>query len=75
VDKWVPGIKLIGVGFYICACIIGSTLAGMWLDSKFGTKPIFILIGLILGLVFAFWGVYQLLIPIIRDNNKNKERR
>jgi ATP synthase protein I len=75
VDKWIPGIKLIGVGFYICACIFGGALVGIWLDNKFNTKPIFILIGLILGLVVAFWGVYQLLIPIIRDYNKNKERR
>jgi hypothetical protein len=35
VDQWKQGIKLIGVGFYICACIVGGALGGMWLDSKF----------------------------------------
>ena len=72
-DKWIQGIKLIGVGFYICACIIGGALAGMWLDSKFDTKPILILIGLILGLVIAFWGVFQMLMPIIKEYNRKKE--
>jgi ATP synthase protein I len=75
VDKWIQGIKLIGVGFFICVCIVGGALAGVWLDNSLNTKPIFILIGLILGLIIAFWGVYQMLIPIIRDNNNKKERR
>lgn len=74
-DKWGPGIKLIGVGFYICACIVGGALGGMWLDSKFNTQPILILAGLVLGLIVAFWGVYQMLIPMIKDSNKKKERR
>jgi ATP synthase protein I len=74
VEKWGSGIRLIGVGFYICACIIGGALGGIWLDNKFNTQPIFVLIGLVLGLVLAFWGVYQMLIPLIKENSK-KERR
>jgi ATP synthase protein I len=73
-SKWGPAIKLLGVGFYICVCIVGGALGGLWLDKKFDTQPILILIGLILGLILAFWGVYQMLIPIIRESNK-KERR
>jgi ATP synthase protein I len=74
-EKWGPGLRLIGVGFYICACIVGGAFGGVWLDNKLSTQPIFILIGLILGLVLAFWGVYQMLIPIIKEYDKKKERR
>lgn len=74
-DSWKSGFKLLGVGFYICACIIGGALGGMWLDSKFNTQPILILAGLIFGLVVAFWGVYQMLIPMIKEYTHKKEGR
>ncbi len=71
-DKWGPAIKVLGVGFYILACIIGGILGGLWLDNKLNTKPIFLLVGLVLGLVVASWGVYQMLIPLIKDNKKDR---
>ena len=63
---------MLGVGFYIVACILGGILGGLWLDKKFNTEPIFLLVGLVLGLVVAFWGVYQMIIPMINDNKKDR---
>jgi len=54
------------------ACILGGILGGLWLDKKFNTEPIFLLVGLVLGLVVASWGVYQMLIPLINDNKKDR---
>ena len=71
-NNWGPAIRLAGVGFYIGLCIVGGVLGGLWLDGKFDTQPIFTMIGLILGLILAFWGVYQMLLPLI--NNKRKRR-
>ena len=45
------------------------------LDDKLDTRPIFILIGLVLGLVLAFWGFYQMVIPLIKDNSKQGHKR
>jgi ATP synthase protein I len=70
--NWGPVVRLAGVGFYIGFCIIGGVFGGLWLDGKFDTQPIFMLVGLILGLVLAFWGVYQMLIPLL--NNKRERR-
>ena len=70
--NWGPVVRLAGVGFYICFCIFGGVFGGLWLDGKFNTQPIFMIIGLVCGLVLAFWGVYQMLLPLL--NNK-KERR
>jgi ATP synthase protein I len=72
-DKWSPALRLIGLGFYIGICIVAGILGGLWLDSKFNTQPIFLLVGLILGLILAFWGTYQMILPLI--NNNKRERR
>jgi hypothetical protein len=73
-DKWGPSVKLIGVGCYIVACIIGGVLGGLWVDRTFKTEPIFLLIGLIFGLVAAFWGVYQMLKPMMGDNKRDRRK-
>jgi ATP synthase protein I len=70
--NWGPVIRLVGVGFYIAFCIIGGILGGLWLDTKFNTQPIFTLIGLILGLVLAAWGVYRMLLPLIYNKKERK---
>jgi len=71
-EKWGHALQLIGVGFYVVICLIGGVVGGNWLDSKFNTRPIFLLAGIILSLVLVFWGIYQMLLPIISDK---KERR
>jgi F0F1-type ATP synthase assembly protein I len=71
-QKWELAMRLVGVGFYIAFCIIGGVWAGLWLDHRFHTLPIFMLIGLILGLILAFWGVYQLLRPFLSDKQERR---
>ncbi len=71
-EKWGLAARLLGVGFYIIACIIGGVVGGLWLDRRFDTAPILLMAGLILGLVAAFWGVYQMLLPIINDNKRER---
>jgi len=71
-DRWGPAIRVLGAGFYIVACILGGILGGLWLDKKLNTEPIFLLVGLVLGLVVASWGVYQMLIPMLNDNKKDR---
>ena len=66
-------VRLIGVGFFIGGSIILGLLGGRWLDNKLGTK-LFWIIGLILGIVVAFYGVYQMLLPLM-NNKRNKENR
>ena len=67
-----PALRLIGVGFYIGICIVGGVFIGLWLDNKFDTRPIFLLVGLVIGLVAAFGGVYQMLLPLINDSKGGK---
>lgn len=70
-NKWEAALRLVGVGFFIGGSIVLGVFAGLWLDNKFNTKPILMIGGLILGLVVAFYGVYQMLIPLL-SNKKEK---
>ena len=71
-SRWVAAMRLTGVGFFIAACIVLGTFAGLWLDGKLDTKPLFMLVGLVVGLVVATYGVYQMLQPFI-SSKKDKE--
>lgn len=74
-EKLGPAIRLMGASFYIGLCIFLGVFGGVKLDEKLKTQPIFVLIGLALGLVLAFWGFYQMVIPLIKDNSKQGKKR
>ena len=65
--RWEAALRFIGVGWFIAISILLGVLGGLWLDAKLGTAPIMVIVGLILGLVVAFYGVYRMLIPLMRD--------
>jgi len=66
----VAALRLVGVGFFIGGSISIGIFAGRWLDTKLDTQ-FFWIAGLILGIVVAFYGVYQMLLPLI--SNKRNE--
>ena len=70
--RWQAALRLIGVGWYIGISVLLGVFAGVWMDGKFGTKPLFIVLGLILGLIVAVYGVYMMLLPLVR-NKRDKE--
>ncbi len=65
-------LRLIGVGFFIGGSIFLGVLAGLWLDSRLNTGPILVIVGLILGIIVAFYGVYRMLLPFL--SNKRDRR-
>jgi F0F1-type ATP synthase assembly protein I len=70
--KWQTALRLIGLGWYIALSIAGGTLGGLWLDNKFDTRPVFIITGLFTGMIVAFYGVYRMIRPLMK-NNTDKE--
>ncbi|MFA5629152.1 MAG: AtpZ/AtpI family protein [Dehalococcoidales bacterium] len=71
INKWRSAVQFIGAGWYIVLAIAGCTLGGLWLDNRFDTKPIFILIGLFLGLILAFYGVYRMVLVLMKDKEND----
>jgi hypothetical protein len=69
VNRLAAALRLTGVGFYLGVCIAGGAFGGYKLG---GGKPLFIIIGLVVGLALAFYGVYQMLRPLM-NNRRNKE--
>ena len=67
-------MRLTGIGFYIAACILIGILAGLWLDNKFNTNPIFIILGLVLGLGVAVFGVNQMIRPLMTDKQDRENK-
>ena len=71
-SKWVAALRLTGVGFFIGACILLGIVAGIWIDNKLGTEPIFVITGLVAGIAIAVYGVYRMLLPLL-NNKQDKE--
>jgi len=46
--------------------------AGRWLDNKLNSEPILAIVGLIVGIVVAFCGIYRMILPLT-GNKQNKE--
>ncbi|HET6478159.1 MAG TPA: AtpZ/AtpI family protein [Dehalococcoidales bacterium] len=71
-SRWTAALRLVGVGFFIGSSIVLGVVAGLWLDSRLNTSPALAIAGLLLGIVVAFYGVYRMLIPLLK-NRKNRE--
>ena len=70
--RWEAAFRLVGVGFFIGGSIVLGVIAGRWLDSMLNTGPILVIVGLILGLIVAFYGVYRMLLPFM-GSKRDKE--
>ena len=65
--RWVAALRLVGVGFYISGLIVLGVVVGLWLDNTLDTGPVFVIIGLLLGIVLAFYGVYRVILSLMSE--------
>ena len=72
--RWVVALRLIGMGFFVGVSILLGVVAGLWLDGRFNTSPVLVLVGLILGITIAFYGVYHMLLPFIGKKQEKENR-
>ncbi len=61
-------LQLLGLGWYVALCIVVGAVGGIWLDRISGLTPLFTLLGVLLGTVAAFYGLYKMVRPLF-DNN------
>ncbi len=45
-------------GFVVGACMVVGILGGRWIDAQFGTQPIMLLLGVLLGLAASAYLMY-----------------
>ncbi len=73
-NGWAAALRLTGIGFYVVTCILLGVFGGLWLDNKLVTGPLFIILGLVIGLLLAGYGVYRMIIPLIDKPDSEKEQ-
>jgi F0F1-type ATP synthase assembly protein I len=62
---WITAAQFTGLGWYIALAIVAPTLGGVWLDRRVGTTPLFLLLGVLLGVALAFYGTYRMSITYL----------
>ena len=72
-EGWGIALRFIGLGWYVAFCIVVGIVGGVWLDRLVGTLPLFTLLGVLLGTVAAFYGVYKLVQPLLKDSATEKD--
>ena len=74
--EWVrPVWFLFTIGWYVALSLIIPTLIGYWLDSPgmFNRRPLFTLIGFVLGSVIAFYSLYRMLHQFYKEQTKENK--
>jgi ATP synthase protein I len=56
--KPLPGaVAFVGMGTSVAGCVAVGVFLGIWLDGLAGTAPLFLIVGLVLGLAAAVGSV------------------
>ncbi len=72
--RWEAAFRLVGLGWYVGICIYLGVIGGLWLDKKLDSNPVFVIVGLLLGIIVAFYGVYKMILPNFdKFDNNNKD--
>ena len=71
-QQWQVALRVIGIGWYMALSILAGVLGGLWLDGRLGTKPAFLVVGILLGLVVAGYGTYQTFKPLMNNQVKGE---
>ena len=67
-NLWAVALRLTGLGWYVAACIVVGVLGGLGLDKLAGTTPLFTLLGVFVGTVAAFYGMYRMVRPLLKES-------
>ena len=70
---WVTGVQFMGLGWFIAIAILAGTIGGLLLDRWVGTSPLFLLLGLLLGVALAFYGTYRMTIAFMKGQENSGE--
>ena len=63
------------LGFVIAVPIGGFIFLGFLGDRFFKTRPLFLIIGVVVGAIVSFYGAYNSLILLINNKEKDSDER
>ena len=67
----VVAMRLLGLGWYVAASLLIFIVGGVWLDGFFNAKPVFTFLGLVIGMIVAFGGLYRMVKPALVQVKKD----
>jgi F0F1-type ATP synthase assembly protein I len=70
----VPSVWLVGVGWCFALPLAGGALAGHWLDRHFGTAPLFVILGTLLGLGLGAYVSIRMLLRFLEETGSMKQK-
>tara|TARA_Y100001936_G_C15570256_1_gene406825 strand:+ start:34 stop:252 length:219 start_codon:yes stop_codon:yes gene_type:complete len=59
-DTFILLSKVAGIGWFIAISLSLFGLLGVFLDNKFSTGPIFLILGVIIGSFVSFSGIFRI---------------
>jgi F0F1-type ATP synthase assembly protein I len=66
-DRRLLALRLLGLGWYVAACVVVGAVGGVWVDRLSGLTPLFTLLGVLIGTVAAFYGLYKMVLPLFNN--------
>lgn len=72
--RWETAVRLVGLGWYVGVSIFLGVAGGIWLDRKFNSSPFLVIVGLLLGIAVAFYGVYKMVLPNLNSKNGGEDK-
>ena len=71
-DRRLLALRLTGLGWYVATCIVAGVVGGVALDLLLGLKPLFTLLGILLGTTAAFYGLFKMIQPLLRPEQSGE---
>jgi len=72
-DRRLLALRLTGLGWYVSACIVVGVVGGVALDKLLNVAPLFTLLGVLLGIATAFYGLYKMVRPLLGNDQYTKK--
>ena len=63
-------VRFIGIGWYIAICIGLGAFIGTWADDKLSLSQLLTVVGVLIGILTAFLGMYRMLGSLLNNNEK-----
>lgn len=66
------GAEFLGVGMQFAGAILLFLFLGRWLDSRLGTEPWLLLVGVFVGAAAGFYSLYRQLVIVPRERERHR---
>lgn len=65
----------IDAAWQLAGSMVVLTLGGVWLDRKFGTSPLWVLVGALLGIGVGMYSFLRRVMHLAEQDRKQRERQ